>query len=223
MEAFGQQCSLFSLEVILQCFSDSIFAGCRCARFLGTEIDKYLQNAGLAFILGRERFALFIATAYSVYCAWMYVGWLGLTLALNLSFVSSEVLLIILSDKINEQRENGSAEQRAGFQGESGFFSGESMHTSASVAAEHDLGTPSACGSDPEATPESEIVRLLNCRDHYTALGFSRFGNIDLSVLKREYRKKVGAILHLFDLSCVQRSLLLMLTFVSVSQSKVTF
>lgn len=122
------------------------------------------------------------------------MGWLGLTLALNLSFVSSEVLLIVLSDKINERRDNGSTEQRAGFHSQSGFFSGESMHTSGSVPAEHDLGTPSTCGSDPEATPESEIVRLLNCRDHYTALGFSRFENIDLSVLKREYRKKVGAI-----------------------------
>lgn len=147
-------------------------------------------SGGSAFMLGRERFALFIATLYSVYCAWIYVGWLGLTFALNLAFVSSEVLLIVLSDKINERRDNGSAEQSAGFQGQSGFFSGESMHTSASVPTEHDLGTPSTSGSDPEATPESEIVRLLNCRDYYTALGFSRFGSIDPSVLKREYKKK---------------------------------
>lgn len=113
--------------------------------------------------------------------------------ALNLSFISSEVLLIYLSDKINEQRNNGSA----GFQGQSGFSSGESTYAEAAstgMPADRDPGIPSTSRSDAETTPESEIVRLLNCRDHYAALGFSRFENVDLSVLKREYKKKVGII-----------------------------
>lgn len=46
--------------------------------------------AGLAFILGRERLAVLVSTVYSVYCAWTYVGWLGVLAGLNLSFISSD-------------------------------------------------------------------------------------------------------------------------------------
>ncbi|KAK1293928.1 hypothetical protein QJS10_CPA16g01696 [Acorus calamus] len=56
--------------------------------------------------------------------------------------------------------------------------------------ADQSAGIPSTSGADAELSSEDEVIRLLNCNDHYSALGFSRYDNIDVSILKREYRKK---------------------------------
>ncbi|KAF2310311.1 hypothetical protein GH714_007698 [Hevea brasiliensis] len=121
---------------------------------------------GLAFMLSHERLALLITTVYSVYCAWTYVGWLGLILALYLSFISSDVLIFFLKNNINQRRSSRSPEQSAGVEGQPGFF------------------------NNAELTSEEEVIRLLNCTDHYSVLGLSRYENVDVSLLKREYRKK---------------------------------
>ncbi|KAL3508205.1 hypothetical protein ACH5RR_033587 [Cinchona calisaya] len=152
---------------------------------------------GLAFMLSGERLALFIATLYSVYCAWASVGLLGLLFGLNLSFISSDVLIFFLRKNINEQRRaNGPAEQTAESPDHSGFFPGDQEHnssaetTTAGPSTDRRSGIPSTTGLDSETTSEDEVVRLLNCSDHYAALGLSRFENVDVSILKREYRKK---------------------------------
>ncbi|XP_075100349.1 uncharacterized protein LOC107799960 isoform X3 [Nicotiana tabacum] len=56
--------------------------------------------------------------------------------------------------------------------------------------ADRGTGIPSTSGFDTDMTSEDEVLRLLNSTDHYSALGLSRFQNIDASVLKKEYRKK---------------------------------
>lgn len=156
--------------------------------------------SGLAFKFTNERLALLITTVYSVYCAWNFVGWLGLLLALNLSFISSDALMFFLKNNINHHGQpNGPTEQTPGMQGGPGFFNGEPVHPSFSdnspgLSADRNAGVPSTSGTDGEMTSEDEVVRLLNCADHYSALGFTRFENVDVSILKREYRKKVCAI-----------------------------
>ncbi|KAE8714242.1 glutamic acid-rich protein-like [Hibiscus syriacus] len=139
---------------------------------------------GLAYSFSHERLALTITTTYSVYCAWMYSGWLGLLLALNLSFISSDVLIYYLKNNINQQaRPNANPEHTNG------------MHASFSenapgFSADRGPGVASTSGVDTEITSEEEVARLLNCTDHYSALGLSRYQNVDVNVLKREYRKK---------------------------------
>ncbi|GLT71148.1 hypothetical protein SLA2020_431860 [Shorea laevis] len=151
---------------------------------------------GMAFMLSHERVALLITTVYSVYCAWTYVGWLGLLIGLNFSFISSDVLIYFLKNNINQHRRpNRFPEQTAGMQGQNGFFNGDTEHASTSetgpgLSADRGPGVPSTSGADSELTSEEEVVRLLNCTDHYSALGLSRYEDIDVSVLKREYRKK---------------------------------
>ncbi|XP_012842575.1 PREDICTED: uncharacterized protein LOC105962798 isoform X1 [Erythranthe guttata] len=149
---------------------------------------------GLAFLTKHDRIALFLASAYSIYCAKNYVGWLGLVAGLNLSFISSDALLLILKNIIDEQRmPNSSPEQAAGFQGQPFFTPDEASPNgigTAGLRADRSPGVPSTSGSDSEITSENEIVRLLNCGDHYAALGLTRFENIDVSIIKREYRKK---------------------------------
>ncbi|XP_020695140.1 uncharacterized protein LOC110108708 isoform X2 [Dendrobium catenatum] len=117
---------------------------------------------GASFGLHHERIALFVTMLYSLHCARSYMGWLGLLLGLNLSFISSDVLIHVLKNNANENR--GSAD-----------FS-------------HEI--PSTSGRETELTSEDEVARLLNSCDHYTALGFNRFENVDVSVLKKEYKKR---------------------------------
>ncbi|KAL0393340.1 UNVERIFIED_CONTAM: Chaperone protein DnaJ 2 [Sesamum radiatum] len=152
---------------------------------------------GLSFALSHDRIALFIASIYSAYCAWNYVGWLGLVFGLNLSFISSDALLFFMRNFINEQTgASSSPEQSAGMQSQPSFSHdecGQASSTETGAAgqqADRSQGVPSTSGTGCEMTSEDEVVRLLNCTDHYAALGLSRFGNIDVSVLKKEYRKK---------------------------------
>lgn len=118
---------------------------------------------------------------------------------MNLSFVSSDALLFFLRNIINEQRSsNSTPEQSAGMQGQQSFSPNESVHASstetgaAGLQADRISGLPSTSGSGSEMASEDEVVRLLSCTDHYAALGLSRFENIDVSIMKREYRKKVS-------------------------------
>ncbi|KAM7257819.1 hypothetical protein ACFE04_013560 [Oxalis oulophora] len=121
---------------------------------------------GLAFLLKLQGLALLITTVYSVYCTLGYVGWRWMLLALNLSFISSDVLSYFVENNMNQQT--------SGMEGQPASFN----------------GMPSNSGTDTETTSEEEVARLLSCTDHYSALGFSRYENIDVVVLRREYRKK---------------------------------
>ncbi|KAK8939902.1 hypothetical protein KSP40_PGU020633 [Platanthera guangdongensis] len=122
---------------------------------------------GVSFGLHHERVALFVTMLYSLYCTRSYMGWPGLLLGLNLSFISSDLLVHFLKNNANEHR--GPAD------------------------CCHEI--PSTSGRETELTSEDEISRLLNCSDHYTVLGFNRFEDVDVSVLKREYRK-IAMLVH---------------------------
>ncbi|CAM8911897.1 unnamed protein product [Rhodiola kirilowii] len=141
---------------------------------------------GLSFAFRHEGVALFITTMYSMYCAWAYTGWSGLLLGINLSFISSDALIYFLKNHVNEEQRPSRPTEYT--------YSMPSQHGGSETTFEHladrGPGIPSTSGGDGEATSEDEVIRLLNCSDHYSALGFSKFGDVDVSVLKREYRKK---------------------------------
>ncbi|KAK8988273.1 hypothetical protein V6N11_065869 [Hibiscus sabdariffa] len=149
---------------------------------------------GLAYSFSHERLALSITTIYSVYCAWMYAGWLGLLLAINLSFISSDILIYYLKNNINQQaRPNVNPEQTNGTHAS---FS----ENSPGFSADRGPGVASTSGVDTEITSEEEVARLLNCTDYYTVLGLSRYQNVDVNALKREYRKKAMMLLKNFKM-----------------------
>ncbi|CAL5337994.1 unnamed protein product [Camellia sinensis] len=182
----------FTIAILLIGISGIVFLWF-CGSFWTTGL--VICSGGLAFMLSHERLALLITTSYSIYCAWTYVGWLGLLLALNLSFISSDALIYFLKNNMNEHRRpHRATEQTAGKQGQSGFFYSEPEfscpETGSGPSADRSPGIPSTSGTDSEITSEDEVVRLLNCTDHYSVLGLSRYENVDVSILKREYRKK---------------------------------
>lgn len=87
-------------------------------------------------------------------------------------------------------------------QGQPGFFHDDPMQASSSestagFASDRGPGTPSTSGADSDISSEDEVIRLLNCTDHYAVLGLSRYENVDPSLLKKEYRKKVKSALML--------------------------
>lgn len=129
-----------------------------------------------------ERIALFILTVYSVYSALGYVGWLGLLLAFNLAFISTDALIYFFNNKINQQSTDG---------GPSDPLNGSSFENGPGFPGDRGPGVPSTSGTDSELTSEGEVARLLNCADHYSVLGVPRYGNVDMAYIKREYRKKV--------------------------------
>ncbi|KAL0288086.1 UNVERIFIED_CONTAM: hypothetical protein Scaly_2745100 [Sesamum calycinum] len=121
---------------------------------------------GLSFALSHDRIALFIASIYSAYCAWNYVGWLGLVFGLNLSFISSDALLFFMRNFINEQTgASSSPEQSAGMQSQPSFSHdecGQASSTETGAAgqqADRSQGVPSTSGTGCEMTSEDEVVR----------------------------------------------------------------
>ena len=138
-------------------------------------------------MFSHERLALLITTIYSVSCAWTYVGCLRLLLGLNLSFISSDALIFFLKSSMNEHRRpNRTPDEQ---------MHASSSETGSGLPPDRSPGVPSTSGSDSDITSEDEVVRLLNCTDHYSALGLSKFEDVDVSILKREYRKKVSMTL----------------------------
>lgn len=172
----------FSIGVILLAIC-GIVLWWVCGSFWTTGL--VVCSGGFAFALRHEKLALFIITTYSTYSAKAYTGWFGLLLALNLSFISSDALTFVVRNHVNSDRtphhtpEQTSSDTDASFPQASSFPS-----------ADCGPGAPSTSGMDTEVTSEDEVVRLLNCADHYSAFGMSRHGNVDVSILKREYRKK---------------------------------
>ncbi|CAH2044604.1 unnamed protein product [Thlaspi arvense] len=141
----------------------------------------FLFFGGLAFMLKHDRIGLFIIKVYSVYSAWSYVGWLGLVLAFNLAFISTDALIYFFKNKVNQQSTAG---------GFTDPLNGSSFENGPGFTGDRGPGVASTSGTDSELTSEDEVARLLNCADHYSALGLPRYGTVDMAYLKREYRKK---------------------------------
>ncbi|XP_074586064.1 uncharacterized protein LOC141841768 [Curcuma longa] len=154
--------------------------------------------SGVTFMLGHDRIALLITTLYSMHCVRCYLGWLGLFFSLNASFISTDFLIYFLKNNINDYKSGSSSGEARQNQSQAGFSFRESYHSSHGADAFHSSsnmppdrssGFPSTSGTE-ELTSEDEVARLLKCSDHYSALGFSRYENVDVTQLKREYRKK---------------------------------
>ncbi|CAL1397491.1 unnamed protein product [Linum trigynum] len=183
----------FTLGILVVAISATIFLWCY-GSFWTTACIAVIS--GLAFISSHESLALLITTVYSVYSAWGYVGWLGSLLALNLAFISSDILVYFLKNNVNQhRRSDGSSENSAGPEGRPNFSTGESFpngfpESMPGVPLDRSPGVASTSGADSELSSEDEVIRLLNCSDHYAVLGLGRYEPVDVTLLKREYRRK---------------------------------
>ncbi|XP_043810743.1 dnaJ homolog dnj-5 isoform X3 [Manihot esculenta] len=164
---------------------------------------------GYLFSLNHARLVVLMATMYAIYCVKVRVGWHGVFLSINLTFLSNDVLNYLLQwcDNINEstrfeeQKESETvmqdefsleSEYSVPTNGSEKLQSCESSSKSASatsvISGQNESSTRKVVREETNSV--DEMRRILNSVDHYEALGFPRHKRIDTTILRREYRKK---------------------------------
>ncbi|XP_050218568.1 uncharacterized protein LOC126669206 [Mercurialis annua] len=164
---------------------------------------------GYLFSLNHARLVVLMATIYAIYCVKVRVGWHGVFLSINLTFLSNDVVNYLLQwcDNINEnshfeEQKEPEPVMPDEFSAESEYSipvdesekvqscksSSEKVDTSSIVKNQNESSSRKVVKEETDSA--DEMKRILNTLDHYEALGFSRHKRIDATVLKKEYRKK---------------------------------
>ncbi|XP_078428775.1 uncharacterized protein LOC144701007 [Wolffia australiana] len=169
-------------------------------------IAGLLIVAGFMFCQRNARILILISSAYSVYSVYLHSGWIGVTMLVNLSFLSNDMLTMFLQE-CDHARESGQTEEPS-----------VTVPAAEHVPQEDEVESPETEQGEDESTnpPEEseektmsigkhspvnetiksdssslyEMRRIMQSSSHYEALGFPRYKSIDALVLKREYRKK---------------------------------
>ncbi|XP_072952175.1 uncharacterized protein [Typha angustifolia] len=167
-----------------------------------------LTAGGYIYSLNHARFLILMSSAYAVYCISARVGWFGVFLTLNISFLSNDFLNKLFQgyDSTNENAKfeepkdpepvmedlSGSCEYSPPT-GESAnvdsFKSSSSMSTTEVLNTQKDVSSSKVVKND--STSIDEMKRIMDGLNHYEVLGFPRHKVIDLKLLKKEYHKKV--------------------------------
>ncbi|KAI5674600.1 hypothetical protein M9H77_14964 [Catharanthus roseus] len=165
---------------------------------------------GYLFSLNHARLVVLMATLYAMYCVKVRVGWLGVFLSINLSFLSNDALNYLLQWCDNLSESTPTEEQM-----ETESFTEEDFSTECEYSVPTDepekVQQPCKSSSKPaapaplvnkqkessakqvakeDASSSIEMKRILSSSNHYEALGFVRNKKIDVILLKKEYRKK---------------------------------
>lgn len=167
---------------------------------------------GYMFSLSHARLIVLIATTYSIYFVKVRVGWLGVFLSINLAFLSNDVLnyLVQCFDNVSETAHYEEPKESKPVMEDN--FSEECEFSNPSIDSERVQPCKSSSKSattsvinqkevsakrlvKEETSSADEMTRILNCTDHYQALGIPRHTKIDTAVLKKEYKKKVDSVL----------------------------
>lgn len=152
-----------------------------------------------------------MATVYALYCVKVQLGWLGVSLSVNLSFLSNDLCNCLLQwcDNVSESTHSEELKQAEKvledeFSGECEYSvpvdEPEKVHSSkaytkpaATTIVTNQKESSTSKVIREEINSADEMRRILNSIDHYEALGFPRHKKIDAIVLKKEYRRKVDS------------------------------
>ncbi|KAK1380350.1 hypothetical protein POM88_027094 [Heracleum sosnowskyi] len=163
--------AMSALTGMMACLTITIILVALIVTVLLWMYDNFWTTACVAFY-GGLAFALLIATLYLVYCGWFDVGWLGLLYYCN-------ALMFYLTNNNYEFRSPDTPSESNG--------PGNLGEQRNAASSESDF-VPTADSSS--GVTHEEVERLLNCADHYSALGFSKFVEIKDFILKANYRRK---------------------------------
>ncbi|XP_058099680.1 uncharacterized protein LOC131244027 [Magnolia sinica] len=167
---------------------------------------------GYLFSLNHARLVILMSTAYALYFVNVRAGWLGVFLSINLACLSNDIFSYLLHvyDGANESVHFEEHKEPEPIPED---FSGDCEYPPPTNESEN----VSSCKSSSKAPSTSKIVnfqenssvskvvkeesssmdemrRIFNSLNHYEALGFPRHKNIDVAVLKKEYRKKAKLV-----------------------------
>ncbi|PKA66024.1 hypothetical protein AXF42_Ash010433 [Apostasia shenzhenica] len=172
-------------------------------------------TTGMLFIVGGymvsrsyARVIVIVLAAYALYCVHARAGWSGIFLALNLSFLSNDLLHKLIQGYDCASEGSASEEQNASepvvddSSSHFGFFAqttnGDNVASSkpyvkvsgTGVISDDKFNVYSGKIAKIDSASIDEIKRIINCLDHYEAMGFIRTESIDAATLKKEYYKK---------------------------------
>ncbi|KAM7251718.1 hypothetical protein ACFE04_023601 [Oxalis oulophora] len=166
---------------------------------------------GYLFSLNHARLVVLMATMYAIYCVKVHVGWHGVILSVNLAFFSNDLLNYMiqwcdhLSEKAqSEEQQESQAPIDDEFLREHEYTfkteePPEEVHSCKSSSKPDPIKLPVVSNQEEssaskvikeEASSADEMKSIINSVDHYEALGFTRHKKIDVTILKKEYRKK---------------------------------
>lgn len=166
---------------------------------------------GYLFSRNHARVVVLVATLYAIYCVKVRVGWFGVLLSINLSFISNDIFnyLLPLCDNVSESQHFEEQKESESESITEDDISGkcdfsvpteeaeklQSCKSSSKAAATMTVISKLKESSTSQIVKEDassvdEMNRILCSVDHYDALGFQRHKKIDAASLKKEYRKK---------------------------------
>ncbi|MQM20934.1 hypothetical protein Taro_053964 [Colocasia esculenta] len=157
--------------------------------------------------LNRARLLVYMSTAYCVYCVYVRVGCIGIFLSMNLAFLSNDLFSSFLQG-YECAREKAHCEESKKSESLGEDFSEDcefSMPTSEAEDVDSYKPCKTSCTEDVEKTEKEhspskvvksdlnsvdEMKRIMDSSNHYEILGFPQSKSIDITILKREYRKR---------------------------------
>ncbi|XP_062203712.1 uncharacterized protein LOC133905919 isoform X2 [Phragmites australis] len=170
-----------------------------------------LVAGGCMCSLKHARYVIPVLTAYSIYCVAVRVGWLGVFLTLNLSFLTNDLLNKLLQGHDYE----GSTEERQFEEMKDSDPVMDEFYRSCEFPAARDSEPETVSSAKPycsaptqdvlhvqkEESPSKvvksdsssldEMKRVMDGSTHYEVLGIPRNRSIDLTILKKEYKRMV--------------------------------
>ncbi|KMZ71367.1 Chaperone protein dnaJ [Zostera marina] len=170
--------------------------------------------SGMLFIVGGYMFSLnharpliFLSIAYSLYCAYVRVGWPGIFHSLNLAFLSNDLLNQFLQgyDHVTEgthsEEHKHSEPFEKNFPHDNDFFTptteAENIFEKKSCKvpiSTNSVNISSSCSCSKviktDTSSVDEMKRIMKSLNHYEALGISQNESLNQSILRREYRRK---------------------------------
>ncbi|XP_020575105.1 uncharacterized protein LOC110021107 [Phalaenopsis equestris] len=178
----------------------------KCSNFWTTGV--LIVVGGYAFSLSHARGLVVISAVYALYFVHARVGWTGVFLSMNLSFISNDLLNKLLQG-YDYACEHASCEEHKAseplvedYPSEFEFFphTAEANNVASSKSTVKNSVTSSFFGVQKDASSikvvnadsvsNDEMKRIMNSSNHYEALGFPRRNSIDPIALKKEYYKK---------------------------------
>lgn len=160
------------------------------------------------FSLNHARPLIFLSIAYSLYCAYVRVGWPGIFHSLNLAFLSNDLLNQFLqgydhvAEGTHSEEHKHSEPFEKNFPHDNDFFTptteAENIFEKKSCkvpSTTNSVNISSSCSCSKviktDTSSVDEMKRIMKSLNHYEALGISQNESLNQSILRREYRRKV--------------------------------
>ncbi|XP_011030754.1 PREDICTED: uncharacterized protein LOC105130105 isoform X1 [Populus euphratica] len=165
---------------------------------------------GYLFSQNHAQLVVLMATIYAIYCVKVRVGWHGVFLSINLTFFSNDILNFLLqwcdnvreSTQFEEHKETETVlEDEFSVECEFSIPADESEKVQSCKSSSKPAASASVVNNQKESSARNIVVeeetssademkRILDSGGHYEALGFPRHKQINVAILKKEYRKK---------------------------------